>query len=644
MVCTIEKASVIVNTMIEENRMNEIGCVIVDELHMIAENDRGHILELLLTKILSCGIKSQHQVQIIGMSATVPNVTDIAQWMNAAYYISDFRPVPLVESFKWKNHLYNSKGEVVRELTKMKNDSEDLYQLVEEVIKENNSVLVFCGTKKETQETATCLCQFFPSTTLEDKKEDKLLLLQNLRFANSGGIDPVLRKSIPYGVAFHNSSLTTEERELIEEAYHKRIINVLTSTSTLAAGVNLPARRVILKSINIGFRETLNTRQYKQMCGRAGRAGIDNHGESILILKPNIKDKEAGIKLMNSDFAPLRSCLHKEEGGRGFKRLILDAIAGKFAETEEEIQEFIKFTLMAHQVDEKILEKDSKMAISFLLEKGFIQQVQNPSQHFKLKTTILGDATFKSSFSPEEALIVKEEVLRAMDNVVLSDDIHLCYLITPIFNLANVPSWEKYSRLVDQLSQKRQKIAEMIGIDSGYLIQQAMTGVSVKSNSPMGRACHRFYYTLQLVDLINEVPLDTVAERFDSNRGALQTLMQSSQSFAIQVSNFCKVMDYWSISMLLSQYVQRLNFGVKQEILPLTEIRGVKKGRARVLWNAGFHTVRQIALADVKELSKVKNLGPFPERTAGSIIRQARELLERKAQELRETADEMLNL
>ncbi|KAK7895322.1 hypothetical protein WMY93_020647 [Mugilogobius chulae] len=332
-IATIEKAHSLVNSLIETNRLENIGLVVVDELHMLGDGARGAIIEMTLAKLLYIS-KATH---IIGMSATLGNIKDIQTFLNAENYSNDFRPVQLKEYVKLRDTIYevDPKEEECFKLSRplnykyssgmQKMDPDHIIALVTEVIP-THSCLVFCPTKKNCENVASMICKYLREDFLKHREAEKSTLLRELRDSGNGNMCPVLRRTVPFGIAFHHSGLTTEERKLVEEAYSTGVLCLLTCTSTLAAGVNLPARRVILRSPFVAT-EFLKRSQYKQMVGRAGRAGIDSEGESILILQE--KDKNMAKSLV---CAPMENCYSNlmYDDGKGILSLILSLIGLNF--------------------------------------------------------------------------------------------------------------------------------------------------------------------------------------------------------------------------------------------------------------------------------------------------------------------------
>ena len=274
-ICTIEKANSLINSLIEADRLDkEIGLVVADELHMIGDGPRGFIYESLLTKIKYSSkqmlTKSKcFPIQIVATTATLENKRELADFLDAILYERNFRPVELREFIKLDRDIYElnkaklSSGcdeaenciERFRELDlsretaqQKKDDPDNLVSLVAECIP-NESCLVFCPSKKNCENVASLLVKYLPSELKQHKRDMKLKLFHELKEENSNNVCPVLRQSIQFGIAYHHSGLTSEERQLIEQAFREGTLCLLTCTSTLAAGVNLPAKRVIIRFV-----------------------------------------------------------------------------------------------------------------------------------------------------------------------------------------------------------------------------------------------------------------------------------------------------------------------------------------------------------------------------------------------------------
>ncbi|KAL6623093.1 hypothetical protein ACP70R_032972 [Stipagrostis hirtigluma subsp. patula] len=675
-VCTIEKANSLVNKLLEDGRLSELGVIVIDELHMksngsvlpfselhlepcnvqgpgrnilpaghsiVGDQHRGYLLELMLTKLRyaagegnsesssgetsgsSSGKMATHGLQIIGMSATMPNVAAVADWLQAALYQTDFRPVPLEEFIKVGNQIFDKDMNVVRILPKAADlggkDPDHIAELCNEVVMQGHSVLLFCSSRKGCESTAKHVAKLLKvasvgPSAIGSEFSDAASAIEALRRCPAG-LDPVLEETLPFGVAYHHAGLTVEEREIVESCYRKGLVRVLTATSTLAAGVNLPARRVIFRQPRIG-RDFIDGTRYRQMAGRAGRTGIDTKGESILVCRPEEVKRITGI--IRSSCPPLESCLSEDKNG--MTHAIMEVVAGGIVQTASDIQRYVRCTLLNSTKPFDDVVKSAQDSLRWLCHKKFVEW----NNETKIYTaTPLGRACFGSSLNPEESLLVLDDLSRAREGFVLASDLHLVYLVTPI-NVDIEPDWELYYERFMQLSSLEQSVGNRVGVIEPFLMHMAHgatmplrgrpqrnTAVRNRSQSSGGnslineqtlRVSKRFYVALMLSRLTQENPVADVCEAFKVARGTIQALQENAGRFASMVSAFCQRLGWNDLEGLVAKFQNRVSFGVRAEIAELTTIPFVKGSRARALYKSGLRTPVAIAEASIPEIAK----------------------------------------
>ncbi|KAG8522018.1 DNA polymerase theta, partial [Galemys pyrenaicus] len=612
-VCTIERANGLINRLIEEKKMD----------------------------LLDLASPLSNAIQIVGMSATLPNLELVASWLNAELYHTDFRPVPLLESVKIGNSIYDSSMKLLREFQPMlqvKGDEDHVVSLCYETIRDNHSVLLFCPSKKWCEKLAEIIAREFynlhhqaeglirpselPPVILEQKGLSEVM--DQLKHLPSG-LDSVLQKTVPWGVAFHHAGLTFEERDIIEGAFRQGRIRVLAATSTLSSGVNLPARRVIIRTPIFSGRP-LDILTYKQMVGRAGRKGVDTLGESILICKNSEKSK--GIALLQGSLKPVRSCLRQEgdEVTASMIRAILEIIVGGVANTPGDMQTYASCTFLASSMKEGRQEikknQDSnhlgaiEACVMWLLENEFIQitEASDGSVGRMYHPTHLGSATLSSSLSPTDTLDIFADLQRAMKGLVLENDLHIVYLVTPMFEDWITIDWYHYFCLWEKLPTSMKRVAELVGIEERFLAQCVKGKVVTRTERQHRQmAVHkRFFTSLVLLDLISEVPLKEINRKYGCSRGQIQSLQQSAAIYAGMITVFSNRLGWHNMELLLSQFQKRLTFGIQRELCDLIRVSLLNAQRARVLYASGFLTVADLAMADVAEVETIlKNAVPF---------------------------------
>ena len=292
-VTTYEKCDSILRNFNDKNWIFDISTIIIDEIHIIGESDRGPRLESLIVRLN----EFLHNPQIIGLSATIANPEFFNSWLSSLGNIttlikSEIRPVPL----HYKIEIAQNKGSAIK-------------RIVRSTLKQKGQVLIFLNRRRSTQQEAEALRNIVSKHLEENELKVCKALEKRLSSIKGGHRD--LRKVIRSGIAFHHAGLLPKERRIIEDNYRKRIIKVICCTTTLSAGINTPARVVILKDFKkyvtsghkiknfsgyfengdgFSYFKPFSANEVFQILGRAGRPGLDLVGHGMILVR-NIEEK-----------------------------------------------------------------------------------------------------------------------------------------------------------------------------------------------------------------------------------------------------------------------------------------------------------------------------------------------------------------
>ena len=368
------------------------------------------------------------------------------------------------------------------------------------------------------------------------------------------GLCNTLKSTIPHGVAYHHAGLTYEERKIIEEGFRQGHISILCTTSTLAAGVNLPANRVIIRTPKLGF-NYLNVASFRQMCGRAGRTGLDTIGEAVLMVaKDDQEEIRNAYRILTSDLEPLQSTLHHASGG-GLEKLLLELISCKRLERETEVSKFIECTLMNAQLSEEHVKEHTKTALTFLIKEQFILYTKGGS----FTPSQLGRATCLSGIAPRDAVHVLKPLFKARSKLILKGGLHCVFLITPPSTPIE-PDWENYSKVLDALYKDHpdaEVVAEYIGVNHATVSSFTLKPPYRRNDSTI-QFYKRFFSAILLFALIEEwalVRVTNITKRV--TRGQLQQLQKDAAMFCGMMVVFCTNLNwdglarYWFLIELI---------------------------------------------------------------------------------------------
>ncbi|KAH0601049.1 hypothetical protein MHUMG1_02050 [Metarhizium humberi] len=625
-VCTLEKANALVNTAISDGSISKLRSVVLDELHIIDDDHRGYILELIAAKLVCLG----QQVQLIGMSATLPNLNLLAAWLHGHTYETRYRPVPIEEHLVYDGKVFRAGPNDGLGHTPSQLSSEDesagktapvrriensmhkeftdsvlnaVVSLAHETACMGYGVLVFAGSRGVCESDARWISRVMPQLheLAADVLKKRLDLLGDLRSLSTGA-DPVLEETVLYGVAFHpnqlfpDAGLTSEERDLIAAAYDAGTILVCIATCSLAAGINLPARRVILHNVKMGG-EYIGPAMLRQMRGRAGRQGKTQLGETYLCCRQ--PDLEHVLELMHADIPKVSSCLSTEN--RRIQRALLEVISIRLATSRESISDYFSNSLLQWSQSPDFVHKGIELSLEELQSMGLIM----PDSSTGYAPTQLGKAIVASAIDPDDGVFVHKELVKALRAFVMDGEMHILYVFTPVHNFGTTVNWQVFRNEMEYLDESGMRVLQFLGIKPTSIIRLAQGAILKETTAEekrMARVYRRFYLAMQLRDLCNEVPIHAVARKYDMPRGSVQTLSQTCQGFAAGMVKFCEYMGWGPMAAALDHFSDRLMAGARSELLALSKVPFIKSRTARVFFENGYRSVAALANANPKDL------------------------------------------
>lgn len=584
-ICSNEK----LDSLIRHNAgwLRDVGVVVIDEIHLLNDIERGPTLEVLITML-----KELLQAQFIALSATVGNPEEIADWLNAELVKDIWRPVKLYEGVGL-HHIIDFFGE--KKKYKIKSFSKDItIDLALDTLLKNKQVLIFVNSKRSAEALAENISKSiikFSETIVDINKN---IMEESLKEYSSKILKALsnptkqcerLAFCIKSGVAFHHSGLAPLQRSLIENAFKEGKIKIICCTPTLALGLEFPSDRVVIRDLRrfSGYSSVwLPVLEIKQFVGRAGRPSYHTEGEAICVAKTENEKEEIYERYICGSPEEIYSKLALEPVLRMY---ILSLIAISFTRTKEKLIDFFEKTFWAFQYGD-ITRIESKLdrILNMLKKFKFILEEDG-----KLKATPLGLRVAQLYIDPISAFHLIKAINTAFNEKRFGGKLreigvlHSICQTTEMKPLLRVKQSE-YEEIQEELNRYEEDLYEQPDfIDESFL--------------------DAFKTSLMLYDWISERGEEYLLERYRIRPGELLSKLQNCDWMLYSFEQLALILGKKDIVTDIAKLRIRIKYGIKEELLPLVRIKDVGKVRARLLFNAGIKTARDIRKAEEEKLA-----------------------------------------
>jgi replicative superfamily II helicase len=514
----------------QNNFLLDVGTLVVDESHLLTVPGRGDHLEVGLMKFT----KINPNVRLVLLSATMPNVEEIAEWVSYSLnqkqtfvLRSSYRPVPLTVHYEpYANDIRR-------------------YDLLE--MEKINKAL----------------------DIIEWYKDDKFLVFSHTK--RTGELMKNELKSLGIDCEFHNADLDSAKRAKVEDRFkNDPKFRVIVATSTLAWGMNMPARRVIILGVHRGVDE-VESHDILQMIGRSGRYGIDPMGDAYILVP------ESDVKKYKQKYAQSNRIESQllQKSGPIYKVLAFHLVSEIFhgeIETTDDVHEWYKRSLAYFQ-NKSINDSIVDGTLEILRKCGAIVEVDG-----KWQARTIGKVSSMFYMSPFDVADLYFNFKNLFDSKRQDDEYCLAMALGNIDSQRQIICSKAEKDEMSLFGSRARlvsagKYLNDGAIKAGFCYFNLLSG----NNS---QACASYQRNLQ----------------FDFNR--LSQVLQALDSLSGQ----------WNQTGWIKNLEERIMHGVPAHLISLCKLSNIGKVRATKLYDAGIKTKDDFLKKEVGYLSKLLNM------------------------------------
>lgn len=565
----------------------DVGLVVCDETHLIGDPGRGPTLEMVLTHAK----RMEPRPQIVCLSATITNSDQIARWLGCRLVENGWRPVPLSEGVCDYGQVEMDDGSTFEVDQTQYGTAVDLGV---QSVKEGGQSLIFAETRAKAKSLAAKASKIISKTLGQDESLRLRGISESiLQKTENTNLVLELAETVRGGSAFHHAGLSQACRSIIEDEFRAGSIKILASTPTLAAGVNLPARRVVISSIRrynsrAGGNIPISVLEYKQLCGRAGRPQYDDHGESVVV--GNAQGEEIMEKYVRGRPEPIESKLADRATLRTHA---LSVVVTNPSLDMAGITSFFSQTLAGMQNPEDDLEYEISSSLHMLSCEGLVEEKDGG-----YVATKFGSLVSMLYIDPVTAISFRDAVGGArqggMHTVGFLHQVSICPEFYPQMQL-RVKDAEAMEELHRRYGQ------EFLG--------EVWPDECLRSLL----ALHRW---------IMESSERSLSDDLNVESGDMHRMTETAEWLLRCLYDISRHVGRTDLLGELSVLRTRVMYGVKDELADIVRVRQIGRVRARALYSRGVRTLKDLEAMPLRDLAAVAKIGPATARTIKADLRR----------------------